>query len=51
METSSTPIALQLTIRGNLTAQLEGSEEQFAFHGSSTVEAKNAPLLGRTETD
>ena len=51
MQTSSTPIAMQLTVRGNLTAQLEGSEEQLAFHGSSTVEAKGAPMLWRTETD
>jgi len=51
METSSTPIALQLTVRGKLTAQLGDSEEQLAFHGTTTVEAKDAPVLGRTETD
>ena len=51
LETSSTPLALQLTVRGNLTAQLGGSEEQLPFRGSSIVEAKDAPVLGRTETD
>jgi hypothetical protein len=51
LPTSSRPISLKLFVRGNLTARFGGSEDQLAFSGTSTIQARNAPVIENAVTD